>query len=79
MFRRISNIDKLKQQMKLNQQVKELLQRGEIDMENPFHFEVILHENRLSLLYYLKMKNQGIKMIQMCLLQHSQLQNTFMK
>ncbi|CAD8120822.1 unnamed protein product [Paramecium sonneborni] len=42
MYRRISNIDKLKQQMKLNQQVKELLQRGEIDIENPQHFEIII-------------------------------------
>ncbi|CAD8131324.1 unnamed protein product [Paramecium sonneborni] len=50
MYRQISNIDKLKQQMKLNQQVKELLQRGEIDIENPQHLqhlEVMFHKNQI--------------------------------
>ncbi|CAD8179893.1 unnamed protein product [Paramecium pentaurelia] len=42
MYRRLSNIDRIKLQFKLNQQVKELLQKGEIDIDNPTHFEVIV-------------------------------------
>ena len=40
MLRRISNIDRIKLQLRLNQQVKELLQSNEIDLDKPFHFEV---------------------------------------
>ncbi|CAK87703.1 unnamed protein product (macronuclear) [Paramecium tetraurelia] len=42
MYRRLSNIDRIKLQFKLNQQVKDLLSKGEIDIDNPTHFEVIV-------------------------------------
>ncbi|CAD8106659.1 unnamed protein product [Paramecium sonneborni] len=58
MYRRISNIDKIKQQMRLNQQVKELLQKGEIDIENPFHFEVMHHKIQIIIAILNKDENQ---------------------
>ncbi|KAM3143111.1 Cyclic nucleotide-binding domain-containing protein 2 [Paramecium bursaria] len=38
----MSNIEKLKYQLQLQIQVKELLQRGFVDLKDPYHYEVII-------------------------------------